>query len=76
MGALKLSLKLYPVGAHMHPSLLPHPLLSEKSQDRGQRRVQIGKTQDETPKFNTSTSFFSLMGCPPLAYYMGARYMG
>ncbi len=43
-----------------------------KSQDREPRGLQIGKTG-----WDPQIQFFCFhMGCPPLAYIMGARFMG
>jgi hypothetical protein len=71
---LKLSVKSYSVGAHLHPSLLPHPLFlcyRDSFRVGDQEGSKMG-----SPNSAHQLSFFSLMGCPPLAYIMRVTYMG
>ncbi len=75
---LKLSLKWYPVGAHLHPSLLPHPWFCVicKVSGQGTKKGPNWENPGCHPQIQHINLFlFSLMGCPPLAYIMGARYM-
>jgi len=76
---LKLCLKSYPVGAHLHPSLLPHPLFlcyPESFRIGDQEGSKLGKPRMGSPNSAYQLLLFPLIGCPPLAYIMRARYIG